>query len=178
MAIHRGAKKSFSQIVDGTNVLQATDANQTYDEVEAIESELGVSDTPVATSVRCRLLTVESDVVVLEASTIFDPLDYVGDGGGDSRENVTFPNNMVVKRGTDTTHTGNHTGGVLSATVSFNANFPNACLCVICTLRDSAAATVIISTNTIGVGGFSYKMNEYSAAAQNMGGVDWIAIGY
>ena len=62
MATFPGAKKTFTQMADGVDDMEAVNANVVYDEVEAVESELGVSDTPVATSVRGRLNTLESGI--------------------------------------------------------------------------------------------------------------------
>lgn len=71
MGTYPSAQKSFDQIVDSVDILEGIDINVGYDEIEAMQSEMGVSDTPVATSIRGRLDTAESDIQVLEAAPGF-----------------------------------------------------------------------------------------------------------
>ena len=45
MGTYPAAQKSFDQIVDSVDILEGIDINVGYDEIEAMQSEMGVSYT-------------------------------------------------------------------------------------------------------------------------------------
>jgi hypothetical protein len=106
---------------------------------------------------------------------------YVDDAAGKrTTDSFGFPGSgtLIIKAGKDTTHTGNHTGGYLKATVTFDVPF-NTLLSVVCQVTEEyERADIMISVDSVSVNGFSYSLVEAVNNTQNMSGVYRIAIGY
>lgn len=105
-----------------------------------------------------------------------DTADHPTYSGGESH---TDGSGLIMKMGLDTTHTGDHTGGTLKATVTFEDAFPTGVVAIvpIC-VDENELGNVTVTLHDVSTTIFDYTLKEASAGVQNMSGVYWIAIGY
>lgn len=95
----------------------------------------------------------------------YDPTDYAGDSGGDSRESATLGNGLIIKSGYVAT-------GAAAGTVTFDTAFPNGVVSVSLTLKE------VVGLYRPKVTAFTVTKIDYGCENAGNDGMYWIAIGY
>jgi hypothetical protein len=152
--------------------LDKSDDTQLHESIDILATAIAIAEaTPIAQAA--------ADAAVIEATanaqTISDGT-FVSSTSGYQ----TFSSGLIIQWGVDTTQTGNIGSGLLTIGDTFPIAFPNACRSVQLTLRESGSESgqTMVGLTSKSTTAYVGYIREIFASAQNIIGVEWIAIGY